>query len=316
MTSPGTLPHARGARITGWGRALPRTVLSNHDLAQRLDTSDEWIMERTGISERRIGGITSEIAAEAGRAAVARAGLAPEQIDLLLLATTTPDQQVPPTSATVQNLLGLRCGAMDVNTACSGFVYALVTAYGFLNLGYDRILVIGVDCLSKITDWTDRGTAIIFADGGGAVVVEAADRQTLLGFDLGADGVARSILDCDIGGKIRMEGREVFKRAVRILVASAELALKRAGVTADEIAWLVPHQANLRIIESAAESLRIPPERCCVALRDTGNTSAGSIPLALVAAIEDGRVQPGDLLLMSGFGAGMTWASAVVRWDP
>ena len=305
---------AQGARITGWGRALPPKVLTNDQLALMMDTSDEWIVERTGIRERRVGGVTSELAVESGRLAIERAGLSVDQIDFLMLATTTPDQQVPATSAVVQHVLGLHCGAMDINAACSGFVYALVHAYGLINLGYERILVIGADSLSKITDWTDRGTAILFADGGGAVVLEASDEQTLLGFDLGADGSARSILDADIGGKLRMEGREVFKRAVRAVVASAEVAMKRAGVTADEISWLVPHQANIRIIQSAADKLGIPPERCCTVLHDTGNTSAGSIPLALVAAIEDGRIKRDDLVLMSGFGAGMTWASAVVRW--
>jgi 3-oxoacyl-[acyl-carrier-protein] synthase III len=306
---------SRGARITGWGRAVPDKVLTNDDLAKTMDTSNEWIVERTGIHERRVGGVTSELAVTAGRLAIESAGLRADQIDLLILATTTPDQQVPATSATVQDQLGVKCGAMDINAACSGFVYALVTAYSLVNLGFERILVIGADCLSRITNWEDRGTAILFADGGGAVVVEASDRQTLLGFDLGADGSARFILDCDIGGTLRMEGREVFKRAVRAVVSSAELAMKRAGVTADEIAWLVPHQANIRIIESAADKLGIPPERCCTVLHNTGNTSAGSIPLALVAAIEDGRIKRDDLVLMSGFGAGMTWASAVVRWD-
>jgi 3-oxoacyl-[acyl-carrier-protein] synthase-3 len=305
---------ARGARITGWGRALPEKVLTNDDLAQTMDTSHEWIVERTGIHERRIGGITSELAVESGRLAIERAGLTADQIDFVILATTTPDQQVPATSAAVQHALGLKCGAMDINAACSGFVYALVTAYGLVNLGFDRILVIGADALSKITDWTDRGTAILFADGGGAIVLEASTEQTLIGFDLGADGSARTFLDCDLGGKMRMEGREVFKRAVRAVVSSAEIAMKSAGVTVDEIAWLVPHQANIRIIQSAADKLGIPPERCCTVLHNTGNTSAGSIPLALVAAIEDGRIKRDDLVLMSGFGAGMTWASAVVRW--
>jgi 3-oxoacyl-[acyl-carrier-protein] synthase III len=306
--------HAQGARITGWGRALPETVLTNDQLAQTMDTSDEWIVERTGIRERRVGGVTSELAIESGRLALDHAGITADQIDFMMLATTTPDQQVPATSAVVQHAMGLHCGAMDINAACSGFVYALVNAYGLINLGYERILVIGADSLSKITDWTDRGTAILFADGGGAVVLEASAEQTLLGFDLGADGSARSILDADIGGKLRMEGREVFKRAVRAVVSSAEIAMKKAGVTADEISWLVPHQANIRIIQSAADKLGIGPERCCTVLHNTGNTSAGSIPLALVAAIEDGRIKRDDLVLMSGFGAGMTWASAVVRW--
>jgi 3-oxoacyl-[acyl-carrier-protein] synthase-3 len=305
-----------GARIIGWGSALPEKIVTNDDLAGTMDTSDAWIRERTGIHERRIGGSTSGLAVEAGRRAIERAGLQPGDIDLLVLATTTPDQVMPASSASVQTELGLHCGAFDLNAACSGFVYALVAANAMCGAGTSRVLVIGADTLSRFTDWTDRGTAILFADGAGAIVLERTDDSAVLGWDLGCDGSARHILDCDLGGLIHMDGREVFRRAVRAVVTSAEAALAQAGVQASDIAWLVPHQANVRIIASAADKLGIPMDHAVNVLSYTGNTSAASIPLALTAAADDGRFQPGDLLLMSGFGAGMTWASAVVRWQP
>jgi 3-oxoacyl-[acyl-carrier-protein] synthase-3 len=312
MSSP-TTP---AGHITGWGTAVPEKILTNDDLAQMMDTSDEWIRERTGIRTRHVGGLTSTLAIEAGRKALDEAGVDGADVDLVIVATTTPDQLVPGTSATVHHELGIGGGAMDVNAACSGFVYSLTAAYGMLGVGYRRVLVIGADSLSRFTDWTDRGTAILFADGAGAVLLEQGPEPTLLGFDLGADGSVRHILECDHGGLITMEGREVFKRAVRVVVSSAQKAVARAGVGIDDIAFLVPHQANIRIIEAAAERLGISMERTCTVLDHTGNTSAGSIPLALVEAVEDGRIQPGQLLLLSGFGAGMTWASAVVRWQP
>jgi 3-oxoacyl-[acyl-carrier-protein] synthase-3 len=305
-----------GSRITGWGSALPEKVVTNHDLAGTMDTSDDWIRERTGISERRVGGSTTGLAIEAARGAIARAGCAPSDIDLLILATTSPDQAVPASSATVQSELGLHCGAFDLNAACSGFVYSLVTANAFIETGMQRVLVVGSDTLSRLTDWTDRNTAILFADGAGAVVLERHTEPTLLGWDLGCDGTLRHILDADTGGYLHMDGREVFRRAVRAVVASAQTALVRAGVAAPDINWLVPHQANIRIINSAAEKLGIDPAKAVNVLSYTGNTSAASIPLALAAAADDGRLHPGDLLLLSGFGAGMTWASAVVRWQP
>jgi 3-oxoacyl-[acyl-carrier-protein] synthase-3 len=307
----------RGARITGWGSALPDTVVTNHDLAAAMETSDDWIRERTGIHERRIGGTTSGLATEAGRKALAKAGVAPESIDLLLLATATPDQVFPATSAIVQQQLGLRCGVLDVNAACSGFAYAAVTAHALIKSGgCERILVIGCDTLSRYTDWTDRGTAILFADGGGAVVLEACDEDAFLGWDVGADGSLASILECDIGGLITMDGKEVFRRAVRAVVSSAEKAMKIAGVKATDIAWFVPHQANVRIMQSAAEKLGLEFDQIVNVLTYTGNNSAGTIPIALSAAVDDGRIAPGDLILMSGFGAGMTWASMIVRWQP
>ena len=307
----------RGARITGWGSALPDKVVTNDDLAKSMDTSDEWIRDRTGIAERRVGGTTGGLATEAGRKALARAGVAPESIDLLILATTTPDQHVPGTSPVVAERLGLRCGAFDLNAACSGFAYALVTAHALIQTGgLERILVIGCDTLSRLTDWTDRGTAILFADGGGAVVLEATSEDAVLGWDLGADGTAARILECDIGGFLSMDGKEVFRRAVRAVVSSANNAMKNAGVTEADIAWFIPHQANIRIMHSAADKIGISHDRIVNVLTYTGNNSAGTIPIALTAAADDGRLQPGDLVLLSGFGAGMTWASVVVRWQP
>src|SRR4051812_4264891 len=252
---------------------------------------------------------------EAGRAAMEAAGVAPEEIDLLVVATTTPDQAVPATSAVVQDRLGLRCGAFDLNAACSGFVYASTVANGMVATGLDKVLVIGAETLSRITDWTDRGTAILFADGAGAAVIEAVPGEgQLLGYDLGAEGSLRPILYADLQGFLKMEGKEVFRRAVRIMVDSAQAAMERAKVTADDIALYVPHQANIRIIDAALPRLGITMDRTAVTIHKYGNTSSASIPLALAEAVGAGRVKEGDLVLMSGFGAGMTWASAVWRW--
>jgi 3-oxoacyl-[acyl-carrier-protein] synthase-3 len=307
----------RGAQIKGWGTALPEKVVTNHDLESTLDTSDEWIAERTGIRERRVGGSTSGLAIEAGRAAMDVAGWEPDTVDLVILATTSPDQQVPASASTVQNELGLSCGAFDLNAACSGFAYGLVAAHGFIDAGMSRVLVIGAETLSRITDWDDRNTAILFADGAGAVALEAVDGPgELLAWDLGSDGSVRHILDADIGGYLKMDGREVFRRAVRVMVSSAETTLAKAGVTADEVAVVIPHQANIRIIESACNKLGIPMEKAVSVLQRTGNTSSASIPLALAEAADTGRLHAGDLVLIVGFGAGMTWASALIRWNP
>jgi 3-oxoacyl-[acyl-carrier-protein] synthase-3 len=305
----------RGGVITGWGAAVPDKVVTNDDLAAMMDTSDEWIQERTGIRERRVGGSTALLSIESGRRAIETSGVDPGSIDVLVLATTTPDQTVPATSAAVQDGLGLRCGAFDVNAACSGFTYALVVGHGLIGAGAQRILIVGTDTLSRITDWTDRGTAILFADGSGAVVLEAVDGPgQLLGWDIDADGSLVSLLYADVGDYISMDGKEVFRRAVRIMVDSAEKSMKHAGVTADELTLVVPHQANLRIIEAACKRLGVPMERAVTVLDRTGNTSSASIPLALVDALDNKRVNDGDLLLLVGFGAGMTAASAVLRW--
>ena len=242
-------------------------------------------------------------------------GLDPASIDAIILATTTPDRTVPATSATVAHELGLHCGAFDLNAACSGFTYGLIVAHGLIATGAERLLVIGTDTLARITDWEDRNTAILFADGSGAVVLEAVDgRGQLLGWDLDADGSAERYLYAEVGETLHMDGKEVFRRAVRIMVDSAQKSMAHAGVTADDIALVVPHQANIRIINAACDRLGIAHDRASVVLQRTGNTSAASIPLALVDAIDGGRVAEGDLVLLVGFGAGMTAASAVIRW--
>jgi 3-oxoacyl-[acyl-carrier-protein] synthase-3 len=300
--------------ISGWGTALPEKVLTNAELAEMMDTSDEWIVTRTGIRERRIGGSTIGLSVESGRQALEMAGLEPSRIDALILATTTPDKQWG-NSAAVQHELGMRCGAFDINAACSGFVYGLVTAHGLVAMGADRVLVIGTDTLSRIVDWDDRATAPLFADGSGAVVIESVDGPgQMLGWDLDADGSLLPILQAEVGGHIMMEGKEVFRRAVRIMVDSAEKSMAHAGVTADEIAVIVPHQANVRIIDAACERLGIPMERAAVVLDRTGNTSSASIPLALADALDNGRIHNGDLVLMVGFGGGMTAASCILQW--
>ncbi len=305
---------ARGAVVSGWGTALPDRILTNAELATTMETSDEWIVTRTGIKERHIGGTTVGLSVESGRKALEMAGLDPARIDAVVLATTTPDKQWG-NAAVVQHELGLRCGAFDVNAACSGFVYGLITGHGLIAMGADRVLVIGTDTLSRITDWNDRGTAPLFADGSGAVVIESVDgRGQLLGWDLDADGSAQSILHADVGGPIQMEGKEVFRRAVRIMVDSAEKSMKHAGVTSDDIKVIVPHQANVRIIQAACDRLGVPIERAAVVLDRTGNTSSASIPLALADALDNGRIERGDLVLLVGFGGGMTAASAVLQW--
>ena len=305
----------RGAQITGWGMDLPDKVVTNADYEARLDTSDDWIVERTGIKQRHHGGTTSGLAVGAGRRALERAGRRGPEIDLLVLATTTPDQTVPATSSWVHHTLGCRGAAFDLNAACAGFVYGLVTAVALLDAGHERALLIGSDTLSQITDQDDRGTAILFGDGAGAVVVEATEGEPLiLAHDLGLDGSLTPILYCDKGGYVYMEGREVFRKAVRATVESAERVLKQADVAVENVALFVPHQANIRIIDAMGQRLGIDPERYAICLDHTGNTSSASCAIALCEAAEAGRLKDGDLVLFSGFGAGMTWASAVVRW--
>jgi 3-oxoacyl-[acyl-carrier-protein] synthase III len=306
----------RGIAVRSCGISVPDKILTNDDLAARLDTSDSWITERTGIRERRIGGTTSSLAAEAGRQALERAGLSPTDIDVLVLATTTGDAVAPATASSVQALLGMRTvGAFDLNAGCSGFVYGLVVSAGLAATGADRILLIGADTLSRITDWDDRTIAVLVGDGAGAVVVEAVDGPgNLLSHNLHSDGSLRNLLYCDHGGYLSMDGREIFRKAVRVVVESAEQAVVDAGVRIDDIAMLVPHQANLRIIQAACQRLGIPEERTAVVIDRYGNTSSASIPLALDDVVGTGRISDGDLLLLSGFGAGMSWASAVLRW--
>ena len=304
-----------GLRVAGWGTALPDKTVTNADLEKMVATSDSWIVERTGIRERRIGGTTTGLAAEAGRLALERAGCAPEDVDLVLLATCTPDQAMPASAASVQHALGITGGAFDLNAACSGFVYGLVAADGFLRGGMERVLLVGAETMSTIVDWDDRGTAILFGDGAGAVLLERGEGPgRLLGADLGSDGSLRHLLEADRGGTVKMDGPEVFRRAVRIMVESSEKALAQAGVSIQDIALFVPHQANTRIIDSAVAKLGIAPDQVANILATTGNTSAASIPMALADAADACRLQPGDLILMVGFGAGMSWASAVLEW--
>ncbi len=324
--------------IRGWGIALPSGRLTNADLEQRLETRDAWIVERTGIRERRYamdGETTASLASAAGHDAIKRAGLEPADIDLLIIATCTPEQTIPHTGSFVGETLGLRCGSFDLNAACSGFVYALVLAQSMLSAGHQNILVIGAETLSHIVNPSDRSTLILFGDGAGAAVVSPATEvdhdagRGVLAWDLGCDGTATSFLGVTAGGSrvptsaesvangdhyIHMHGQEVFKRAVRAIVDSATATLQSAAVSADDVAWFVPHQANLRIIESATKRLGIPAERTVVNLERYGNTSSASIPLALFEAADDGRISDGDLVLISGCGAGMTWASMLLRW--
>lgn len=304
----------RGAVVSGWGTALPPKILTNDELAKTIDTSDEWIFSRTGIRERRIGGTTTSLSVESGQQALDMAGLDPSRIDGLILATASPDKQWG-TAALIQDQLGLTCGAFDVNAACSGFMYGLITAHGMIAMGADRVLVIGTDTLSRLVDWNDRGIAPLFGDGSGAIVLESVDGPgQMLGWDLEADGSAASILHCDVGGKIVMEGKEVFRRAVRIMVDSAQKSMTHAGVTGDDIKLIVPHQANIRIIQAACDRLGVPVERAASVIHRTGNTSSASIPLALADALDNGRVENGDLVLLVGFGGGMTAGSCVIRW--
>jgi 3-oxoacyl-[acyl-carrier-protein] synthase III len=308
------------AAVTGLGCALPEQRLTNAQLEARIDTTDRWIVERTGIRERRIAGpdeTTATLATAAGGAAIKDAGLTPDDIDLLVLATCTPDQQLPHTSARVQDALGLVCGALDLGAACAGFVYALGMAASLVDAGRARhVLVVGAETLSRVTDPDDRGTAVLFGDGAGACVVAGTDGVGgLLAWHVGCDGSAADLLSIptDIG-LLRMDGPEVFRRAVRVVVESATVAMAQAGLAADDIALFVPHQANVRIVQAAADRLGIPMERAFVNIDRYGNTSAASIPIALHEAVQDGRVSDGDVLLLSGFGAGMTYASAALRW--
>jgi len=329
----GSGPTGRGVTISGWGASLPETVVTNADLTTLFDTSDEWIVERSGIRSRHVAtgpfvpgpdaqadvdgvGTTATLSIEAGRRALARAGVEPSEVGLLILCTTSPDQAVPATSAAVAASLGIGGGAMDLNAACAGFTYGMVAAHGMVTAGLDRVLLIGAETLSRLTNWTDRTNAFLFGDGAGALLFEAVGGDDgLLGWDLGVDGSLVSILYADHDGSgMVMKGKEVFRRAIRATVESATASLERAKVDPAEVALFVPHQANWRIMSAVAERLGIGEDRIASVIEHTGNTSSASIPLALVEALEAGRVHEGDVILLAGFGAGMTWASAVWRW--
>jgi 3-oxoacyl-[acyl-carrier-protein] synthase III len=323
------------ACISGWGTAVPEQRVTNADLEQRVDTTDAWIVERTGIRERRVAAptdTTGSLAIDAGTAAIKHAGIPPDAIDLLIVATATPEQPVPHTGAFVGEGLGLRCGSFDLNAGCAGFVYMLVVGSSLLTAGgLDHVLVLGAETLTRVIDPDDRSTCVLFGDGAAAAVLSRSpdDGPGVLAWDLGCDGSAAALLEIRAGGSkmpstaetiaageqyLKMQGQEVFRRAVRAVAESARMTLDRAGVTPADVAWFVPHQANIRIIDSAANRLGIPKERTIVNIDRYGNTSAASIPIALAEAADDGRLRDSDLVLMSGFGAGMTWASALVRW--
>ena len=243
-----------GARMMALGTCLPDRIVTNDELAATVDTSDEWIADRTGIRQRHVGSTTADLATGAAQVAIERAGVDPSTIDMLILATTTPDRRVPATASTVQELLGIDCGAMDLNAACSGFMYGLIAAHGYIGLGHERVLVIGAETLSRITDWTDRGTCILFADGAGAAVVERTDGPgELLGWHVSSDGKLEDALYCDFDGKLIMNGKAVFKNAVLVMEASARHSLKMAGLEPDDIDVVVPHQANVRIVEASCK---------------------------------------------------------------
>jgi len=314
--------------ITGLGAYAPERVITNDELAQMVETSDDWIVERTGIRERRIAADSqalSDISLPAAQQALAQAGIDGKDVDLLIVATVTPDMMFPSTSAILADLLGAKdAAAYDLSAGCTGFMYAIAQAYGMVAAGLSRrALVVGGDVLSRILDWTDRSTVVLFGDGAGAVVLEPADESGFLAFELGADGAGGEHLWLPGSGSrtfedperfVKMNGREVFKFATRVLVSSAEAVLERYGASVDDVDVYVPHQANVRIIDHATKKLGIPSERVVINVDRYGNTSSGSIPLALAEAQSDGRLRRGSLVLMTGMGAGLTWGSALVRW--
>jgi 3-oxoacyl-[acyl-carrier-protein] synthase III len=314
--------------ITGLGCYAPERVVTNDELSQYVDTSDEWIQERTGIRERRIAAETealSDLARPAAHTALAQAGLEGKDIDLLIVATVTPDMAFPSTAAILADQLGaVDAAAYDLSAGCTGFMYALAQAYGMLAGGLaQRALVVGGDVLSRILDWSDRSTLVLFGDGAGAVVLQAAPERGFLGFELGADGAGGTSLWLPGSGSrlfddperyVKMNGPEVFKFATRVLVSSAQALLERCQVAIEDVDVYVPHQANVRIIAHATKKLGIPSDRVVINVDRYGNTSSGSIPLALADAEADGRLRPGRLVLMTGMGAGLTWGSALLRW--
>lgn len=321
--------------IIGTGKYVPDRILTNQELEQMVDTNDEWITTRTGIKERRIAAAhqaTSDLAYHAAVEALNKAGVAAEEIELIIVATITPDQAFPSTACLIQDRLGARsAAAFDLSAACSGFIYGLASATSMIKSGlYQNALVIGAECLSRITDYTDRNTCILFGDGAGAVVLGEVDKgKGFLSFELGADGAGGDLLKVEAGGSrmpvsqeaidqklncIYMAGRDVFKFAVRIMGSTAEKALEKAGLSKHDADLLVPHQANIRIIQAALERLDMPQEKSVVNLDRYGNVSAASIPLALAEAVEQGKVNSDDILVMVGFGGGLTWGAAVLKW--
>jgi len=327
----------RYGRITGWGKSIPDQILTNHDLEQMVDTSDEWIVTRTGIRERRIAGpdeMTSTMSVEACQKALEKAGVEPEEVDLIIIATSTPDYFCPPVSSMVQDQLGApNAGAFTLVAGCTGFVYGLVTAAQFIEGGlYDKVLVVGVEKLSPAVDWTDRSTCVLFGDGGAAVLMEASEQPTgILSCELGSDGSDWDALIAPGYGTakpfceevlrngeqyLQMDGRRIFKFATRKMTTAVTNVVQDSGLTWDDIDLLIPHQANERIIDLAVRRLGIDEERVMITVDRYGNTSAASIPLALCDALEEGRLESGDHVVLVGFGAGLTWAAAVLHWQP
>jgi 3-oxoacyl-[acyl-carrier-protein] synthase-3 len=314
--------------ITGLGTYVPERVLTNDELSELVDTTDEWIMERTGIKERRIAApeeAMTDLALPAARIALERAGVKPEELDLIIVATVTPDMMFPTTGSLLGDLLPApKAAAYDLLAGCTGFVYALAQAHSMVSAGLaNKALVVGGDVLSKILDWTDRSTLVLFGDGAGAVVLERVEEGGFLGFELGADGGGGQHLWLPGSGSrkfdnpdglVKMNGREVFKFATRVMVASAEALLTEAGRTIEDVDVYVPHQANVRIIDYATKKLGIPEDRVVINVQKYGNTSSGSIPLALADAESEGRLKPGETVLMTGMGAGLTWGSALMNW--
>jgi 3-oxoacyl-[acyl-carrier-protein] synthase-3 len=315
--------------------AVPRRVVTNDELARRIDTSDEWIRSRTGIAQRHVAApdeFTSVLATRAGREALERAGVSPAEVDTVIVATCTPDRAFPATACTVQANLGIaRAGAFDVAAACSGFVYGLSVATALVKSGMSRtLLLVAADIFTHFIDWNDRNTCVLFGDGAGAVLLRASEQpRGLLASNIGSWGEGEMLMAVDAGGTrapatpellaegkqyVYMNGREIFKHAVRGMAESSERAIADAGAALDDVALVVPHQANVRIIEAVAKRLGVPMERFFVNLDRYGNTSAASVPIALYEAEQQGRVRPGDLVLLTAFGGGLTWGSAVVRW--
>jgi len=324
-----------GVSISGTGSYLPTRILTNFDLEKMVDTSDEWIRTRTGIRERRIaeiGQAASDLALPAAQLALERSGIGPEDLDLIIVGTATPDMVFPSTACQLQAKLGAtRAGAFDLSAACTGFIYGLSAGGGLIVSGVAKnVLVVGSECLSKVTDWEDRNTCVLFGDGAGAVVLKPADgRRELLSTSLGADGTRDDLICIPGGGSrapaseetlrdrmhfMKLKGREVFKFAVRIFQELIHDALASCGLNKDDIALVVPHQVNTRIIDAAVKGLNIPVEKVYVNIDRYGNTSAASVPIALDEAVAEGRLQEGDILIMVAFGGGLTWGSAVVRW--
>lgn len=318
--------------ISGLGAFLPETVLTNAELATRVDTSDDWIVSRTGIRRRRIaaaGEKTSDLALNAAHAALRDADVPVDALDLIVVATTTPDETFPAVATNIQARLGMTRGAaFDVQAVCSGFIYAIAVADSFIKAGQAKtVLVIGAETMSRILDWSDRSTCVLFGDGAGAVVLEAANGKGdasdrgVLSTLLYSDGRLHDLLYVDGGpsstrstGYLRMQGPEVFRHAVINTTAAIEAAAKAAGVPVSDIAWIVPHQANQRILDATARRLGLPAERVISTIAEHGNTSAASVPLALAVGVEDGRIKRGDLVLMEAMGGGFTWGASLVRW--